>query len=206
MTADARRGGSGWRARGRKRRRTENFPGTRLAPVSMSRAWGRARRPGGIGTPRGGGNAQGGNRAVCPQSGENSDGLIPFSGEPRRTVAPLFSALVPAMDATLAIMAARPLYCALPEGLMTTHQRAREVAAEVARHEKTRLFLNDREIWRAVPAGGHTCETTSPGRLSRCFEGNPKSETVDDDGDDVAKNRPTVSPFLSHAPLERYAS
>ena len=163
MTADARRGGSGWRARGRKRRRTENFPGTRLAPVSMSRAWGRARRPGGIGTPRGGGNAQGGNRAVCPQSGENSDGLIPFSGEPRRTVAPLFSALVPAMDATLAIMAARPLYCALPEGLMTTHQRAREVAAEVARHEKTRLFLNDREIWRAVPAGGHTCETTPPG-------------------------------------------
>jgi prophage tail gpP-like protein len=66
------------------------------------------------------------------------------------------------MEATLAIMAARPLYCALPEGLMTTHQRAREVAAEVARHEKTRLILNDRGIWRA-PAGGHTCETTSPG-------------------------------------------
>jgi hypothetical protein len=66
------------------------------------------------------------------------------------------------MEATLAIMAARPLYCALPEGLMTTHQRAREVAAEGARHEKTRLFLNDRGIWRA-PAGGHTCETTSPG-------------------------------------------
>lgn len=89
----------------------------------------------------------------------------------------------------MAIMAARPLYCALPEGLMTTHQRAREVAAEGARHEKTRLFLNDRGIWRA-PAGGHTCETTSRGRQTRCCEGNPKSETVDDDDDVVAKKRP----------------
>lgn len=45
------------------------------------------------------------------------------------------------MDATLAIMAARPLNCALPEGRMATLQRVREVAA-VARDGKTRLFLN----------------------------------------------------------------
>ena len=36
------------------------------------------------------------------------------------------------MDATLAIMAARPLNCALPEGRMATLQRVREVA-ELAR-------------------------------------------------------------------------
>lgn len=59
------------------------------------------------------------------------------------------------MDATLAIMAARPLYCALPEGLMTTHQRVREVAAVVARDEKNtivferpRIFTFSREVWK----------------------------------------------------------
>lgn len=116
---------------------------------------------------RGGGEAQGGNRAVCPPRGENSEGIIPDSAEPRRTGAPPCSALAPAMEATLAIMAARPLYCALPEGLMTTHQRAREVAAEVARHEKTRLFLNDREIWRALPAGWAHVRFDIPGDVSR---------------------------------------
>jgi len=45
------------------------------------------------------------------------------------------------MDATLAIMAARPLYCALPEGLMTTHQRVRGVAAAVARDEKNTIVF-----------------------------------------------------------------
>ena len=45
------------------------------------------------------------------------------------------------MDATLAIMAARPLYCALPEGLMTTNQRVRGVAATVARDEKNTIVF-----------------------------------------------------------------
>jgi hypothetical protein len=49
------------------------------------------------------------------------------------------------MDATLAIMAARPLYCALPEGLMTTNQRVRGVPRRSRATRKTRLFLNDRE-------------------------------------------------------------
>jgi hypothetical protein len=59
------------------------------------------------------------------------------------------------MDATLAIMAARPLYCALPGGLMTTHQRVRGVAAAVARDEKNTIVFER-------PRKARSWHTTSP--------------------------------------------
>jgi hypothetical protein len=74
MTADARRGGSGVLPRGRKRGGT---PRTLRLVSSRHRGArvGQERRQ----RSRGGGEAQGGNRAVCPPRGENSEGIIPIS-------------------------------------------------------------------------------------------------------------------------------
>jgi hypothetical protein len=76
MTADARRGGSGVLPRGRKRGgtpRTLRLVSSRHRARAVQTSAPRRRRS------RGGGEAQGGNRAVCPPRGENSEGIIPIS-------------------------------------------------------------------------------------------------------------------------------